>query len=739
MAPLTLDRVLTLRPDLRVEVLGGGHAFLLGERARFVLSGPRAAAVLALVDGRRTVDEILRAARGHVSEPEVFYTLEELCAGGYLVPATADLPREGAAFWSSMGLDAGAASEALRRTPISVHAIGTGVGASWLAEALAQAGVAVGEAAAARVIVTDDYLSPELSRLHAEASQRRAPWCPVKLVGRVPLIGPVLQPDSGPCWDCVAHWIRANRPVEELVRRHRNAAAPPSPPAAGIEASIRTACGVAALVLARALAGADAAPPRHAELLALDFAALELTRHAVVKRPQCPTCGDPGWMRAAGERPSVLRPVEKAYREDGGYRREPPRQTYARYRHLISPITGAVTHVVPVPGRSSALRAVYASGYLVCPRHGVPRSNTFDKPCAGKGRTAEQAQVSALCEALERYSGVYQGDEARVRASAVDLGPAAVPPDKLLGYSDTQYRERARHNASTRDRSRWVPEPFDPAAVIDWTPGWSLSRNARRYVPLAYCYAEAPPESGVAFCPTDGNGVAAGNCLEEAILQGLLERVERDAVGIWWYSRARRPAWDLESFGDPYFVALRDEYAQLGWALWALDLTHDLGIPVCAALARDEKADRFAIGFGCHLEARLAVQRALTELNQLFEPAGAHRAPWDHERLPSRDFLFPDPAAPCTRLGARPQLGGADLRADIEAIVQRLDDDGLEVIVVDKTRPDIGLSVAHVIVAGLCHFWPRFAPERLYRVPHALGWVREPLAEGALNPVPLFV
>jgi len=739
MDPLTLDRVLALRPDLRMEVLDRCHVVLLGERNRFVLSGPRTAAVLALVDGRRTVDDILRAAAGQVSEPEVFYTLEQLCAGGYLLPAVPDLSPESAAFWQGMGVDVRSAQQALRRTPVSVRAIGNAVGRSWMAEALVQAGVSVDDAGEARVVVTDDYLAPELSRMHAEAAQRGAPWCPVKLVGLMPLIGPVLQPDAGPCWDCVAHWIRSNRPVEEFLRRSRNDARPPTPPAASLEATLRIACGLASLVVARALSRSDTTTSPHAQLFALDVASLDLTRHSVVKRPQCSTCGDPGRMRATGECPIELQPIEKAYRDDGGYRRETPRQTFARYQHLISPITGAVTHVVPMAGRDTDLRAVYASGYLACPRQGMPQRNIFDRLCAGKGRTKEQARTSALCEALERYSGVYQGDEARVRTSLGQLLPAAVPPDKLLGYSETQYRERERYNARAPDRSRWVPEPFDPSAVIDWTPGWSLSHNERRYVPLSYCYAEAPAESGVDYCPTSGNGVAAGNCLEEAILQGLLELIERDAGGIWWYSRARRPAWDLESFDEPFFGALRDDYERLGWELWALDLTHDVGVPVCAALARNAKANRFAIGFGCHLDARLCVQRALTELNQLFEPAGARRAPWEEDRLPSCDFLFPDPGAPSTRAGARPKLGGADLRADIQACIERIGEDGLEVIVVDKTRPDIGLSVAQVIVPGLCHFWPRFGPARLYRVPRELGWIRKPLVECELNPSALFL
>ena len=746
MEPLQLGQVPALKPTLRLERLDAGAAFLVGERERFVLSGASTVEVAALVDGRRTVREILEAASALVPEPEALYTLSQLAARGYLAPAARDLPElpaEIAAFWRGAGIDGGAADLALRRSPVAVHTVGDAAGAARMTEALEQAGVRVDGQASVQVVVTDDYLRPELAAIDRRARREATPWFLVKPAGLQPLVGPAFEPGAGPCWDCLAFWIRQNHPVEELVRRHGQAerhGASAGTPVAANEASVRTACGLAALAIARALAGRGTGVTSGlgAQVIALDLIAFATSAHAVVHRPQCPACGDPARMAAVGDRPVTLQPVEKAHYEDGGYRRQTPRQTYERYRHLVSPITGAVTHLVPMPGRDTELRAVYASGYLVCPRY-VPHTNVFDKGCAGKGRSADQARVSALCEALERFSGVYQGDEACVRASRDELDAVALVPDELLGFSETQYRARASLNAQAADRRQHVPEPFDASARIDWTPAWSLSKRERRYVPLTYCYAEAPAESGAAFCAPCSNGVASGTCLEEALLQAVLELVERDAAAIWWYNRLARPAIDLGSFEDPYFEALQADYARLGWTIWALDLTHDLRIPTCVALAHEPRADRFALGFGCHLEPRLAVQRALTEVNQLFDPAGARRAPWDHDRLPARDYLFPHPDLSRVTAGSLPRTGGADLRADIEQCMTRLAAAGLELVVVDKTRPDIGLNVVQAIVPGLRHFWPRFGPGRLYEVPCALGWLPGPLAERELNPIPLFV
>jgi ribosomal protein S12 methylthiotransferase accessory factor len=60
---------------------------------------------------------------------------------------------------------------------------------------------------------------------------------------------------------------------------------------------------------------------------------------------------------------------------------------------------------------------------------------------------------------------------------------------------------------------------------------------------------------------------------------------------------------------------------------------------------------------------------------------------------------------------------------------------GLDFLVLDQTRPDIEAPVVRVIVPGLRHFYPRFAPGRLYDVPVKLGWLDRPLPEDELNPI----
>jgi ribosomal protein S12 methylthiotransferase accessory factor len=111
----------------------------------------------------------------------------------------------------------------------------------------------------------------------------------------------------------------------------------------------------------------------------------------------------------------------------------------------------------------------------------------------------------------------------------------------------------------------------------------------------------------------------AGNTLEEAILQGFMELVERDSVALWWYNRLKKPRVDLGHFDEPYFQALEDYYQTLHRELWVLDITSDLNIPTFAAITRriDREVEDIILGYGAHFDPKLAVSRALTEVNQI--------------------------------------------------------------------------------------------------------------------------
>jgi ribosomal protein S12 methylthiotransferase accessory factor len=372
----------------------------------------------------------------------------------------------------------------------------------------------------------------------------------------------------------------------------------------------------------------------------------------------------------------------------------------------------------------------------------------------GKGRTDADARASALCESLERFSAVHRGDEPFRVARFSELGEEAIAPDVLMQFSARQYEEREAWNRALVGGFQAVSEPYDDRP-IEWSEARSLVSGAVCLVPSAFLYMGFRGE-GRASCHGDSNGLAGGNCLEEAVLQGFLEVAERDAVALWWYNRVPRPGVDLHSARDPWIEGVAAHYDALGRDAWALDLTSDLGIPTYAALSalRREREQDIIFGFGAHLDPEIALTRAFTELNQMLPTVLQTREErrrrllpdfgeairwWDEATVASEPYLTPAPGEGPAALPPRPASPEGDLRDDIQECVRRAAASGCDVVVHDLTRPDVGFPVAKVIVPGMRHFWRRLAPGRLYDVPAALGWIPRRLGEGELNPTSLFV
>lgn len=118
-----MERVLQFKSHLRVECLEVG-VFLVGEGRHHLLTGPIYTRLAPLVDGRRTVQQLVKALDGQISAPEVYFAVEQLVEDGYLVPVSS-MALGAAAFWDALEVDPHAASAALEALPVGVQALGT--------------------------------------------------------------------------------------------------------------------------------------------------------------------------------------------------------------------------------------------------------------------------------------------------------------------------------------------------------------------------------------------------------------------------------------------------------------------------------------------------------------------------------------------------------------------------------------------------------------------------------------
>jgi bacteriocin biosynthesis cyclodehydratase domain-containing protein len=718
-----------LRPDLRLLVDDGRTLVLGSEREHIRLSGSPVADVLPLLDGTRGPADVVAALRGRAAPEDVYYTLLELERRGYVVEAGDDAPSRRALL---AGL--GVAPPRLVGSSAVVATIG-GVDPGPVLEALDELGVpsTSGDALFA-VVLVDDYLSEGLGDENRAALSSGRPWLLAKPVGTVLWLGPLFIPGQTGCWECLAHRLRGHRPVEELAAVLEPTMPRPATPVA-TAATAAVAAGLVATEVAKELAGGGSA--LRGRVLTLDLAALAPVEHVLTRRPQCPACGDPELVLPTGVRVE-LRPL-RAPVAGGGARVREPEDTVRDLADLVSPITGVVASLnradVPPPLH------LYGTGRVpaAAPISAEQLDAALRLSAAGKGPTDAQARASALCEGVERYCAHAREARRAVEAPYAEVADRAFHPDELLLFSELQRREREERNAGTDDPRFQIPEPFDETRRIAWTEGWSLVADEPRLLPSAYCYLGYPLPEGHRFCRGDSNGCAAGNEPEEAILQGMLELVERDAVALWWYNRARRPGLAVARSGMAYVDGVLEAFATLDRAVWTLDLTNDLAIPAVAALScSSETGTNVTFGFGAHLDPAVALSRAVSELVQMtFSIRGPRRRPmlerWLAEVGPEEQRWL----AAEGEVEVAPPRSTDDLASDIRSCTEAISRAGHDVVVVDLTLPDVGVPVVKVVAPGLRHFWPRFAPGRLYDVPVALGWLDAPTAERELNPYPM--
>lgn len=737
---------LTLAPHIRwIDVDGKLTAIVTERDGVQSLLGPEWATILAEVTGERSAGEITQRLAHRIEPAKTMRFLDTLQKRGFVIEAGNG---DSALFVYGQ---APRQEEADRKTQPAVRLVVLGDCDDRQArDLLAHGGIACSDEAPVTLVLTDDYLRPELETINREQLARGTPWLLAKPEGAVAWLGPLFIPGEGACWTCFASRWRGRDAARRYLSEVHNTGRPVIPPLPATRASRQAALATVPALLERFLLTGKA--QSHADSIwTLDLGDGRWERHILVPRPQCPTCGDPA--AASPKAPVELRSVPKRSYRDGGHRAAEPQQTYERYKHHISPITGVVEQLTPR----------LQDGALLSYHSRFTRNRPIRRPLAllvpdegsvggGKGLTHAEARTGALAEAIERYAFAMERPPDHCRAPWVALGDEAVDPRNLLHFSERQYAERIK---DAHVSSYVPPERFDPERVIGWTAGWSLTEERLRLIPSDFCWY-TPDRPDARFFASNSNGCAAGNTLEEASLQGLYELIERDCASLWWYNRLERPAVDIASFREPHLDAIvRYHRVSLGRDVWALDLTADIGIPVIAAVSGLAEAERpaYIYAFGCHLDPTVALERALTELNQLLAfttgrealPGELQRSgltemeralrPWfEKATVENQPHLHPSRREPPRTLADFPNASTTDLLADLRFCVARLAHVGIEVIVVDATRPDIGMPVVRIVAPGLRHYWRELGPGRLYDVPVAMGWLPHPHAEDEMNP-----
>jgi ribosomal protein S12 methylthiotransferase accessory factor len=325
--------------------------------------------------------------------------------------------------------------------------------------------------------------------------------------------------------------------------------------------------------------------------------------------------------------------------------------------------------------------------------------NNPPKESFGKGMTVEQSKASAMMEAVERYCGQRFPHSRVINANYEEVRDYAVHPSEFTLATLPPKCENCV------DRNRGCFQELQNVCQ-EWSWGYSLITKSPVLIPSAVVYYPYISESSISFMFNDTGGLSAGNTLEEAILQGIAEVIERDAL-YYAFNLGNLSSMPMVTFKNTKnrhiqkFIA--EVLPQEGiFAFYIQNKNLELNIAsfgafICYKIGNEH---HYFGGSGTSLNPEIALLRALTELEQqkVRQKVFVEFDPGD---LVSHNGLRRDDA---TNLEEIPNQSTDDIRKDIELYLDRLSINDTDVIIINLTHPEIGIPVVRVVIPKLISY-----------------------------------
>ncbi|HOA69070.1 MAG TPA: YcaO-related McrA-glycine thioamidation protein [Methanosarcina thermophila] len=319
---------------------------------------------------------------------------------------------------------------------------------------------------------------------------------------------------------------------------------------------------------------------------------------------------------------------------------------------------------------------------------------------SGKGSTEQRARISAIMESFERCLAERPGLNA-------DIEDGISAPSLVESYNV------AKESYTVIDPATLLlPQPYLPQSLCEWVGAYDLINGEEVFVSANAVYHpyDAPGQCQKLFL-SNTNGLASGNVIEEAILHGLLEVIERDAISIAQFSRNLGKEIVLTE-EDGYLYELSSKFKNAGIELKVWLVPTDTGIPTVIAVTDDVKLKDPALlvmGAGSHLKPEIAVARAITEAAQsrVVQIQGA-REDTDREsfirsigydrmkRL--NKFWFEEGEK--ISLSEVLDLSKKSPAENIDVVLEKLKGIAERALVVDLSREEVNVPVVRVIIPG---------------------------------------
>ena len=365
----------------------------------------------------------------------------------------------------------------------------------------------------------------------------------------------------------------------------------------------------------------------------------------------------------------------------------PPEETINRFKNKLKKVNLDILEYTVRIDKGRLEIPVYFSS---CGKDAIEIIGT--KKQMGKGATPHQAEASAVMELAERFSffSFCKNPENFFVEKYRNLKKNVIPFDLIT--------QSVHDNSEDIDISKKIFEDLP----LKWTKAFNLTRNQAILIPFNWFYTI-----------NEFNGPSAGNCVEEALSQGICEIVERHVSSIISQNHLKVPAIRPDSATDPMVREMIGKYRKTGINLFISDFSLEMGIPSVGVLAYDPSTfpERSEIVWtaGTTPDPEKALSRALTEVAQL---AGDFDTPSRYvasglpklTRIEDAEFII----NPGKRIDIHtlPALSNDNIKIEVENCISALAKKGLEVIVVDTKHPLLDIPAFYTIIPG-AHFRER--------------------------------
>jgi ribosomal protein S12 methylthiotransferase accessory factor len=306
----------------------------------------------------------------------------------------------------------------------------------------------------------------------------------------------------------------------------------------------------------------------------------------------------------------------------------------------------------------------------------------------GKGASAPQAEASALMELVERFSYFSFWDSPENFQPMTWSKAREIFGDRLLPISCMI--QSVADAVSEEEAARILDLlPWRFAPVTDIGAG-------REYVAPLDWFKKL----------NEFNGSSAGNTLEESMLQGGCELVERHVCALVDRTRQKTPSIDPASFSDPVLIDLYGKFTGNGLTVWLKDFSLGLPVPTVAALVMDPATfpykSEIVFTAGTASSPEKAAIRALTEIAQL---GGDFMTGSNYEASGLPKFTQPDQftwltSGDMVSIHSLPSNTDADIATELRNFCVRLKEQGFTFFSVDTTVPELGIPANYNFVPG---------------------------------------